>query len=87
MHKSWPLGHQAHCNLNGNTYHLWILNTELVSCHSSGAKNFEVVPRFLEYMCTPILESRHTTAAEVTNTTIEVKRLDLFTTLLTASVG
>jgi hypothetical protein len=30
-------------------------NTGIVSCHSSGAWNFEVATRFLENMCTPLL--------------------------------
>lgn len=28
-------------------------NTEIVSCHSPGAWNFEVATRFLENVCTP----------------------------------
>jgi hypothetical protein len=27
---------------------------ELVSCHPSGDYNFEVAPRFLENLCTPV---------------------------------
>ena len=29
---------------------------ELASCHPSGAENFEVAPRFLENLCTPVLK-------------------------------
>jgi hypothetical protein len=29
---------------------------ELASCHSSGAKNFEVTSRFVESLCTPAVE-------------------------------
>ena len=28
------------------------LNTELAACHTSGAQNLEVAPRFLENLCT-----------------------------------
>ena len=27
---------------------------EVVSCHSAGAKNFEVAARFFEYLCTSV---------------------------------
>jgi len=29
---------------------------ELASYHRSGTQNFEVAPRFLEYLCTPALD-------------------------------
>jgi hypothetical protein len=34
---------------------LWVFCMELVSCHTSGTYNLEVVPRFLENLWTPVI--------------------------------
>jgi hypothetical protein len=38
--------------LNVGAYYLWIINTELTSCHPSGALIFGVACRFLEILYT-----------------------------------
>jgi hypothetical protein len=36
----------------GGTQYLWALRTEIALCHPSGAKNFEVSPKYMENLCT-----------------------------------
>ena len=38
---------------------VWALGMKLVSCHTSGAWNFEVAPRFLENLCYPAVNVRN----------------------------
>ena len=39
-------------NLVGGAYDLWVLVEETGSCHSPGAWNFQLAPRFIENLCT-----------------------------------
>jgi hypothetical protein len=39
--------------LFGGFQYLWVLSIALASCHPSGIHNFNIAPRFLEYLCTP----------------------------------
>jgi len=52
-HKYQELGRNGKYIFDGDTWYLWILDMERVSCLRSGAYNFEVAPRYLENFCTP----------------------------------
>jgi len=51
---------------------MWAHSKKLASCHPAGIKNFEVAPRFLEKLCTPIADWDNQLRTECVNT-IHVK--------------
>lgn len=53
MHKSCATGHQSNLNLVW-----WVLSMELLACHPSGAKNFELYHGFWK-TCGPFASNNH----------------------------